>query len=396
MLHNGEEEYTEKVDCFSFAMFMYELCTLRFPFEGQEFAIRESILDGIRPALTQRDLLCLPEYFVDLMVRCWSQEPSDRPTISQVVSIISAPEFCSLHDVTYFPENYSLICANGFEREYEFNEISNQKSEGENFAICLSKVGKQIEFLESYGNKWNPVGHKLTCENISNRTITSTCLVGGGSQLWLGDSQSRLHLYDLKPSNLGSVEQLKMLKSICMIQLELDNPASLIAIKSICWLARANLVAICCTSGQLWLLSLNRLQTLIDFNPCRSCFTSTELEMKQISDNGLMTSCITHVDCFLKLDDNPKTEQHLVEIWCGQTEGKISIVQVKPVEIFVKNQIVLDHYDDGCLKQSFNTVYIGSNVALAESNEVFTLIASTVQPYIWSVLYTGKFINIIL
>src|SRR5699024_6018919 len=117
------------------------VCTLRFPFEGQEFAIRESILDGIRPALSQRDLQCLPESFVDLMVRCWAQEPSERPTISQVVSIISAPEFCSLLDVTNFPDNYALICATGFENELgslEANEASSQK-QAINFSVCLSK-----------------------------------------------------------------------------------------------------------------------------------------------------------------------------------------------------------------------------------------------------------------
>ena len=39
MKYNGEEEYTEKVDCFSFGMFMYELLTLHQPFEGEVFKV---------------------------------------------------------------------------------------------------------------------------------------------------------------------------------------------------------------------------------------------------------------------------------------------------------------------------------------------------------------------
>jgi len=51
--YNGEEEYTEKVDCFSFGMFVYELITMHQPFENHE-SVKESILEGQRPALTFR------------------------------------------------------------------------------------------------------------------------------------------------------------------------------------------------------------------------------------------------------------------------------------------------------------------------------------------------------
>lgn len=51
--YNGEEEYTEKVDCFSFGMFVYELLTMHQPFENHE-SVKESILEGHRPALTYR------------------------------------------------------------------------------------------------------------------------------------------------------------------------------------------------------------------------------------------------------------------------------------------------------------------------------------------------------
>lgn len=51
--HNGEEEYTEKVDCFSFGMFLYELVALRPPFEGSD-CVKDHILDGGRPMLSHR------------------------------------------------------------------------------------------------------------------------------------------------------------------------------------------------------------------------------------------------------------------------------------------------------------------------------------------------------
>ena len=51
--YNGEEEYTEKVDTFSFGMFVYELLTLRQPFAGFE-TVKELILEGGRPPLTFR------------------------------------------------------------------------------------------------------------------------------------------------------------------------------------------------------------------------------------------------------------------------------------------------------------------------------------------------------
>lgn len=62
MRYNGEEEYTEKVDCFSFGMFIYELLTLHQPFEGHE-SVKECILEGGRPPLTYRVSLSYMSYF---------------------------------------------------------------------------------------------------------------------------------------------------------------------------------------------------------------------------------------------------------------------------------------------------------------------------------------------
>jgi len=133
--YNGEEEYTEKVDCFSFSMFVYELLTMHQPFENHE-SVKESILEGHRPALTYRvrkfriyccflivfnylhcNLLLLilfketayPSYLLDLMAVCWSQSPKDRPSASQIVSIVSAPEFTHLYDVVSLSHSANVI-----------------------------------------------------------------------------------------------------------------------------------------------------------------------------------------------------------------------------------------------------------------------------------------------
>ena len=80
-------------------MFIYELIALRLPFEGQE-CVKDNVLDGGRPSLTQRDTL-YPTNLLDLMVLCWSEAPKDRPTASQIVSIVSAPEF--IHQLDTIP-----------------------------------------------------------------------------------------------------------------------------------------------------------------------------------------------------------------------------------------------------------------------------------------------------
>ena len=72
-------------------MLIYELLTLHQPFVGYE-TVKELILEGGRPPLSPRELI-YPTYVLDLMVVCWAQQPRERPSASQIVSIASAPEF---------------------------------------------------------------------------------------------------------------------------------------------------------------------------------------------------------------------------------------------------------------------------------------------------------------
>uniref|UniRef100_A0A7E4VDA0 Non-specific serine/threonine protein kinase n=1 Tax=Panagrellus redivivus TaxID=6233 RepID=A0A7E4VDA0_PANRE len=97
MCTNGEAEYNEKVDCFSYGMFVYELISLKQPYDGQE-QMKDFILDGGRPFLSDKELL-VPSNVLDLMVVAWAEAADDRPTASQLVAMASAPEFGHVLDV---------------------------------------------------------------------------------------------------------------------------------------------------------------------------------------------------------------------------------------------------------------------------------------------------------
>lgn len=50
-----------------------------------------------------------PSYLLDLMAVCWSQSPKDRPSASQIVSIVSAPEFTHLYDVVSLSHSADVV-----------------------------------------------------------------------------------------------------------------------------------------------------------------------------------------------------------------------------------------------------------------------------------------------
>lgn len=51
----GKELYTDKVDSFSFGMYIYELVTLHQPFYDLNAAqVKQLIVDGVRPPLTAK------------------------------------------------------------------------------------------------------------------------------------------------------------------------------------------------------------------------------------------------------------------------------------------------------------------------------------------------------
>lgn len=95
---NGEETYTEKVDCFSFGMVLYELVSLKLPFEGSD-QIKDIILNDVRPLIKSQESL-YPTLMLDLMCLCWLDDPCERPTAQAIYNFSKSYEFSHLSDVT--------------------------------------------------------------------------------------------------------------------------------------------------------------------------------------------------------------------------------------------------------------------------------------------------------
>lgn len=187
--HNGEEEYTEKVDCFSFGMLIYELITLRQPFEGHE-TVKESILEGSRPVFTSREVM-FPSYCLDIMVLCWDHLPKNRPSASQIVSIACAPEFTHLIDVILLPHSDDVlgICT-----------LSAQKVHRESAFKLWISIERCIEIITGNEHAWLSYQRYQPSQMIPLKggttlsRMTAMCSVKINT-VWFGDSKGSIHSY---------------------------------------------------------------------------------------------------------------------------------------------------------------------------------------------------------
>jgi ankyrin repeat protein len=74
--------YNEKADIYSFAMILYEISTLRYPFgECRPTEIPPKVLSGKRPSLEG-----VPSEIASLIARCWKQNPRERPSFAEIVA----------------------------------------------------------------------------------------------------------------------------------------------------------------------------------------------------------------------------------------------------------------------------------------------------------------------
>jgi serine/threonine protein kinase len=78
--------YTPASDIYSFSMIMWEFTSGITPFNNRahDFQLSLSICKGERPEIIENT----PQCYVDLMKKCWNEDPSKRPSSLEVKNII--------------------------------------------------------------------------------------------------------------------------------------------------------------------------------------------------------------------------------------------------------------------------------------------------------------------
>ncbi|RHZ84269.1 hypothetical protein Glove_84g53 [Diversispora epigaea] len=133
-------KFTREGDIYSFGFIMYEIATAQRPFADQahDTYLMIDICNGVRPKVPDFMLNWIPEWYLDLMYRCWSDDPSERPTTDELNDLI-----CEIFD-----KLFDNIVDNNVMRQLKIVD-ENQKN--------TSKSQKQELFeLVSHSSKLHP------------------------------------------------------------------------------------------------------------------------------------------------------------------------------------------------------------------------------------------------
>ena len=82
----SKKPYTKESDIYSFGMIMWEFTTGKKPFHDRphdEYLMLD-ILKGERPQITDDT----PEFYTELMKKCWDHNPENRPTAEEIFDYI--------------------------------------------------------------------------------------------------------------------------------------------------------------------------------------------------------------------------------------------------------------------------------------------------------------------
>src|SRR5438874_2124038 len=93
--------YTQAADIYSFGMIMYFIATGRKPFANcahDEFLVL-NICNGIRPEINEPEA---PKCYIDLMKRCWSLNPDNRPKVTEILELITLFFYSYIKSISEF------------------------------------------------------------------------------------------------------------------------------------------------------------------------------------------------------------------------------------------------------------------------------------------------------
>ncbi|XP_046393381.1 leucine-rich repeat serine/threonine-protein kinase 1 [Ischnura elegans] len=357
MRYNGEEEYTEKVDCFSFGMFIYELLTLHQPFEGHE-SVKECILEGGRPPLTHRETQ-QPSYIMDLMALCWAQQPRDRPSASQLVSIASAPEFTHLYDV-----------------------------------LPLESAGGPVLCACPAPPSALPMLHAIPSPHIT-QSQTGIPITGDEgvsyAELWLGRGAGRVDLLVASGEGRGLVQYCTLPSPPCSV------PTAACPIGPCIWLGDANghvhgVLASDCSTVFSYTLGSGCVRSIVELQGLgRVVVGMSDGSVFLVRSDSLPSSPTRGEGSFViaRLHSGASALHTLVavgsdhtkecELWCGESKGNISIYTIR--DGMVTSQETVNHCEP--IIERLEVLHLVSASSPATDSE------SGEESSVWSYVYPG-------
>lgn len=92
-------KYDQSVDVYSYSLIMYEVITGKVAFQNfsTSFQLQKKVSDGYRPEFPFE--MEINEDVKDLIQRCWSGEPSERPSFEEIADFLMNEDIISSFDV---------------------------------------------------------------------------------------------------------------------------------------------------------------------------------------------------------------------------------------------------------------------------------------------------------
>lgn len=128
--------YTKSGDVYAFGIIVYEIMTNQIPYNGfNEVNIIFNVADGLRPKIE----VPIPKAYRNLIEKCWSQNPNDRPTFNDIVDELKKnSEFITeTVDKDEYIDYVTHIdnCNSSFDKDKKVINIDNYLQENKNIFI---------------------------------------------------------------------------------------------------------------------------------------------------------------------------------------------------------------------------------------------------------------------
>ena len=168
-----EEAYSKASDVYSFSLILFEIISGEKPFEGDHyFQIMNKVLKGERPKIRES----ITESFVELIKKCWSQDPKERPSFDQIVTQLKTNKgFLVNVDQDIFNAYVQYI--DDFQSKFE---KSNEKLPIEDFISKIDYKMERVDLIKIYQEYIKQLQVELSVNFISLEDYTPICSVGEG------------------------------------------------------------------------------------------------------------------------------------------------------------------------------------------------------------------------